>query len=87
MKKVIELVREAIFQSFLIRHLNIISPTGPDGKLQDKYAPQYSNSTNNVMLQTQSDAADERVVIAVNDNTAGMGMGILSLLRTCNMSP
>jgi hypothetical protein len=41
MKKVLELVREAIFRSFLTRHLNIISPTKPDGKLQDRYAPGY----------------------------------------------
>ena len=30
MKKVIELVLEAIFQSSLARHLNIISPTRPE---------------------------------------------------------
>jgi hypothetical protein len=42
MKKVLELVREAIFRSFLTRHLNIISPPKPDGKLQDRYAPGYN---------------------------------------------
>jgi hypothetical protein len=35
MKKVLEPARGAIFQSFLTRHLNIISPTT---KLKDKYA-------------------------------------------------
>ena len=37
--KVLELALEAIFQSFLPRHLNIIRPARPDGKLQDRYAP------------------------------------------------
>ena len=39
MKKVLELALEAIFQSFLPRHLSIIRPARPDGKLQDRYPP------------------------------------------------
>ena len=49
MKKVIELVLEAIFQSSLTRHLNAISPTRPERKLQDKYIPGYNGLNGNVM--------------------------------------
>jgi hypothetical protein len=52
MKKMLELVHEVIFQSFLMRHvqenLKIISLTRPEvsrySKLEDKYAPGYNRS-------------------------------------------
>ena len=54
MKKVIELVGEAIFQSSLTRHvvnLNIVSVERErlSGKLKDKYEPGYNLLKSNVI--------------------------------------